>query len=240
MKSTDKKKILIHLNNIHRTFSTDEVEVNVLRGVDLKIYEGEFLIIFGESGSGKTTLMNIIGGIDQPSSGSIHFDGKDIVALSDYELTQHRRDNIGFVFQLYNLIPSLTAYENVEATTEIADDPMEAFEALQLVGIEKRAQHFPSQLSGGQQQLVSMARAIAKRPKIMLCDEPTGALDQDNSLKILELLQKINQSTGTTIVMITHASALAAMANRTANIVDGVIDHIISNDKPVPVRELQG
>jgi len=240
MKSTDKKKILIHLNNIHRTFSTDEVEVNVLRGVDLKIYEGEFLIIFGESGSGKTTLMNIIGGIDQPSSGTIHFDGKDIAALSDYELTQHRRDNIGFVFQLYNLIPSLTAYENVETTTEIADNPMEAFDALQLVGIEKRAQHFPSQLSGGQQQLVSMARAIAKRPKIMLCDEPTGALDQDNSLKILELLQKINQSTGTTIVMITHASALAAMANRTANIVDGVIDHIISNDKPVPVRELQG
>ncbi len=238
MKSSKNKEILINLDTIYRTFHTDEVEVNVLQGIDLQIYNGEFLIIFGESGSGKTTLMNIIGGIDQPTRGSISFEGKDIVTLSDHELTLHRRDNIGFVFQLYNLIPTLTAYENVETTTEIAFDPMDPIEALQLVGMEKRANYFPSQLSGGQQQLVAMARAIAKRPKIMLCDEPTGALDHDNSLKILELLQKINNATGTTIVMITHAGTLAAMANRTAYIVDGVIDHIVTNDKPTPVRKL--
>lgn len=230
--------VLMHLTNVHRTFTVGEVEVHVLRGVDLDIYEGELLIIQGESGSGKSTLMNMIGGIDRPTQGTITFNGQDITDFGDRRITQFRRDNIGFVFQFYNLVPTLSAVENVATATEIADNPMNPAKALNLVGLGDRLDHFPSQLSGGQQQRVAMARALAKRPKLMLCDEPTGALDHENTVVILELLQKINKETGTTIVMITHAPAMSRMANRTAIIADGIISDLKITAEPLPAAEL--
>ncbi len=230
--------ILMHLEDVHKTFKVGEVDVHVLRGVNLNIHVSELLIIKGESGSGKSTLMNMIGGIDQPSKGTITFEGQDITQYDDRKITKFRRDYIGFVFQFYNLVPTLTAIENVATATEIAHDPMDPAEALELVGLGDRMDHFPSQLSGGQQQRVAMARALAKRPKLMLCDEPTGALDHENTLLILELLQKISQQTGTTIVMITHASAMAQMANRTAAITDGVINEIEITPTPIPANQI--
>ena len=229
---------LMRLTDVHRTFIVGEVEVRVLRGVDLDIYAGELLIIRGESGSGKSTLMNMIGGIDQPTSGSIIFEGQEITTLADRELTQFRRDNVGFVFQFYNLVPTLSALENVATVTEIADNPMDPAEALNLVGLGDRLDHFPSQLSGGQQQRVAIARALAKQPKLMLCDEPTGALDHDTSVRVLELIQEINHKTGTTVVMITHASAIAQMAHRTAVITDGRIADVNIIENPKTAREL--
>ncbi len=229
---------LMHLRDVHRTFTMGEVEVRVLRGVDLDIHAGELLIILGESGSGKSTLMNMIGGIDQPTSGSIVFNGQDITTLAERDLTRFRRENVGFVFQFYNLVPTLSAVENVATATEIADDPMDAAEALDLVGLGDRLDHFPSQLSGGQQQRVAIARALAKQPKLMLCDEPTGALDHDTSIRVLELIQDINKKTGTTVVMITHAPPIAQMADRTALIADGRISEMKVNDTPNIAREL--
>ncbi len=230
--------ILMKLENVHRTFQVGEIAVHVLRGVDLDIYAGELLIIQGESGSGKSTLMNMIGGIDQPSQGTISFEEQDISKLGDRRLTMFRRDQVGFVFQFYNLVPTLSALENVATATEIADKPMDPAEALDLVGLSDRINHFPAQLSGGEQQRVAMARAIAKHPKLMLCDEPTGALDHENTIMILELLQKINHETGTTMVMITHAQAMTGMANRIALIADGIIDKVSINSAPVLAKEL--
>ncbi len=235
MKNTN---VLMHLIDVHRTFKVGEVDVHVLRGVNLDIYTNELLIIQGESGSGKSTLMNMIGGIDRPTQGTITFEGRDITSLEDRRITRFRRENIGFVFQFYNLVPTLSALENVATATEIADNPMDPAEALRLVGLADRLDHFPSQLSGGQQQRVAMARALAKRPKLMLCDEPTGALDHENTIVILELLQKINRETGTTIVMITHAPAMTQMANRTAVITDGIISDINSVATPLAASEL--
>ena len=237
MKLTDNGH-LMRLTDVHRTFIVGEVEVRVLRGVDLDIYAGELLIIRGESGSGKSTLMNMIGGIDQPTSGSITFDGQEITALGERELTQFRRDNVGFVFQFYNLVPTLSAVENVATATEIAENPMDPAEALELVGLSDRLDHFPSQLSGGQQQRVAIARALAKQPKLMLCDEPTGALDHDTSVRVLELIREINHKTGTTVVMITHASAIAKMADRTAVITDGRIADVKVIENPKTAGEL--
>ncbi len=228
----EERKVLMQLRDIHRTFTVGEVDVRVLRGVDLDIYQEELLIIKGESGSGKSTLMNMIGGIDSPTSGTITFNGRDITTLSEKKITRFRRDHVGFVFQFYNLVPTLTALENVATATEIARDPIAPAEALDLVGLGDRLDHFPSQLSGGQQQRVALARALAKQPDIMLCDEPTGALDHDNTVMILELLQKINRQTGTTIVLITHAHAMAQLADRTATIADGVISELLINDDP--------
>ncbi len=230
--------ILMHLVDIHRTFTVGEVDVHVLRGVDLDIYQEELLVIQGESGSGKTTLMNMIGGIDRPTRGNITFAGKDITNFGERRMTRFRRDHIGFVFQFYNLVPTLSAVENVATATEIADNPMDPAEALALVGLSDRMDHFPSQLSGGQQQRVAMARALAKRPKLLLCDEPTGALDHENTVMILELLQKINRETGTTMVMITHATAITRMAHRRAVIADGVISAIDTITDPKPASEL--
>ncbi len=229
---------LIRLVDIHRTFTVGEVAVHVLRGIDLNILSGGFLIIKGESGSGKSTLMNMIGGIDKPSKGSIIFNNLDISSFNDKETTKFRRDHIGFVFQFYNLVPTLTAIENVATATEIATNPMDPADALQLVGLGDRLTHFPSQLSGGQQQRVAMARAIAKRPDLLLCDEPTGALDQENTVVILELLQKINKETGTSVVMITHSPVLSQIANRTAIIKDGIISEIIKTANPVKASEI--
>ena len=231
-------KFLMRLTDIHRSFTVGEVDVHVLRGINLDIKEGEFLIIKGESGSGKSTLMNMVGGIDKPSKGSIIFEDQDISGFNDRRITKFRRDNVGFVFQFYNLVPTLTAVENVATATEIASNPMSPTDALHLVGLGDRLTHFPSQLSGGQQQRVAVARAIAKRPNLLLCDEPTGALDQENTVVILDLLQKINKETGTTIVMITHSPAMAQIANRTAIIKDGVINAIIETVTPVKADEI--
>lgn len=230
---------IMQLREVHRTFYMGEVEVPVLRGVNLDIYNEEMLIILGESGSGKSTLLNLIGGIDQPSKGSIDFDGQDLTTLSEKELTKFRRYQVGFVFQFYNLIPTLTATENVAVATEVADNPMTAVEALNLVGLGDRLDYFPSQLSGGQQQRVAIARALAKRPRLMLCDEPTGALDHETTEKVLTLLQRINKETRTTMVMITHSSAMIAMAQRSAVISDGVITSIETNPNPLSPEEIQ-
>ncbi len=229
---------LMCLKDVHRSFIVGEIEVRVLRGVDLDVHAGELLIIQGESGSGKSTLMNMVGGIDQPTSGSITFDGQDITTLTEHELTEFRRNNVGFVFQFYNLVPTLSAEENVATVTEIADNPMDPAEALELVGLGDRTDHFPAQLSGGQQQRVAIARALAKRPKLMLCDEPTGALDHETSVMVLELIQDIYRKTGTTVVMITHAPPIAHMANRNAMILDGRISEIQVNENPKTAREL--
>ncbi len=233
------KKTLIRLEDIHRTFHTGEIDVHVLQGIDLNIFQGEFLIIRGESGSGKTTLMNIMGGIDSPTAGAVFFRDREITKFQEKERTQFRRNHIGFVFQFYNLIPTLTALENVAIAADIAPDPMDPAHALSLVGLGDRANHFPSQLSGGQQQRVAIARALVKKPELLLCDEPTGALDQDTSIIVLELLQKINQDTQTTMVMITHALPMEEMANRTALIADGLIKEIKVIAQPKPARDIQ-
>lgn len=230
--------VLMHLEGVHRTFMVGEIDVHVLRGVDLDIYEKELLIIKGESGSGKSTLMNMIGGIDKPTQGTINFKGLCINELGDKEITRFRRDHVGFVFQFYNLVPTLSALENVATATEIASNPIDPADALNLVGLGDHLQHFPSQLSGGEQQRVAVARALAKRPKLMLCDEPTGALDHDNTVKVLELIQKIKKETDTTIVLITHAQALSQIADRTVTIADGVIGKIELNSNPQPASEI--
>ncbi len=235
----DTGSVLMHLKDVHRTFQVGEVEVKVLRGVDLDIYPSELIIIRGESGSGKSTLMNMIGGIDQPSSGSILFNGQDITQLEERDLTLFRRNHVGFVFQFYNLVPTLSALENVATATEISEDPMDPAEALTLVGLGDRMDHFPSQLSGGQQQRVAIARALAKRPQLMLCDEPTGALDHDTSVMVLDMLRDINRKTGTTIVMITHAPQISQMADRTAVIYDGKISDILCVENPVEAGDLE-
>lgn len=234
----DDTNILMSLTEVHRTFTVGEVDVHVLRGINLTVNSEELLIIHGESGSGKSTLMNMIGGIDRPTQGTISFKGQNLNQLEDRQLTTFRRDHVGFVFQFYNLIPTLSAIENVATATEIALDPMDPTEALEIVGLGDRIDHFPSQLSGGQQQRVAMARALAKRPKLMLCDEPTGALDHENTLLILQLLQRINKETGTTIVMITHATSMAQLAHRTATITDGIISEIVINNHPLPAAEI--
>lgn len=230
--------VLMHLAGVHRTFTVGEVDVHVLRGVDLDIYQKELLIIKGESGSGKSTLMNMIGGIDTPTQGTINFKGTNINELGDKEITRFRRNHVGFVFQFYNLVPTLSALENVSTATEIASNPIDPADALRLVGLGDHLHHFPSQLSGGQQQRVAVARALAKRPKLMLCDEPTGALDHDNTVKVLELIQKIKNETDTTIVLITHAQALSQIADRTAVIADGVISELQLNSNPLPASEI--
>jgi putative ABC transport system ATP-binding protein len=229
---------LMSLRDVYRTFTMGEVEVPVLRGVNIDIYANELLIILGESGSGKSTLLNMIGGIDQPTSGTITFGDQELTSLTDHQLTLFRRNEVGFVFQFYNLIPTLTALENVATATEIADEPISPEEALELVGLADRMNHFPSQLSGGQQQRVAIARALAKRPRLMLCDEPTGALDHETTVRVLELLQHINTQTGTTMVMITHASAMVKMADRSAVIADGKVIDITKIVEPVSPQQL--
>jgi putative ABC transport system ATP-binding protein len=216
-----------------------EVEVHALRGVDLTLYESEFVVILGPSGSGKSTLLNILGGLDVPSSGTAHYRQQDLSAADERGLTLYRRQHVGFVFQFYNLIPSLTARENVELVTDIATNPMPAAEALRMVGLSERIDHFPSQLSGGEQQRVAIARAIAKRPDVLLCDEPTGALDTATGVLVLEALQRINTHLGTTTAVITHNSAVAAMADRVVLFADGRIVSERRNATKATPRELR-
>jgi putative ABC transport system ATP-binding protein len=208
-----------------------EVEIQALRGVDLRLYDGELAVLLGASGSGKSTLLNILGGLDTASGGSVSYRGRDLTRASSRELTAYRRDHVGFVFQFYNLIASLTARENVEIVTDISRDPMPADEALALVGLEERMDHFPAQLSGGEQQRVAIARAIAKQPAVLLCDEPTGALDSQTGIRVLEALESINRRLRTTVAIITHNAAIGAMADRVIHLHDGRIDRIERNPR---------
>ena len=221
-----------------KTYDQGEVQVHALRGVDLDLYGGELVVMLGASGSGKSTLLNILGGLDVPSSGEVRYRDFDLSTAGDRELTRYRREHVGFVFQFYNLIPSLTARENVAAVTEIATNPMTPEEALELVGLKSRIDHFPAQLSGGEQQRVAIARAIAKRPDVLLCDEPTGALDSATGVLVLEALDKANRETGTTTVIITHNASIAGMADRVITLSDGNISGERRNERRQDPRTL--
>ena len=225
------------LTKVYRV-GNGEVEVQALRGVDLDLYEGELLVLLGPSGSGKSTLLNILGGLDVPTAGRVRYRGQDLTAADDSQLTLYRRRHVGFVFQFYNLIPSLTAEENVALVTDIAEAPMTPAEALDLVGLSDRRHHFPAQLSGGQQQRVAIARAIAKRPDVLLCDEPTGALDISTGIVVLEAIERVSEELGTTVAVITHNAAIAAMADRVVALSDGRIAESRRNSQRLRPREL--
>jgi putative ABC transport system ATP-binding protein len=213
--------------------------VDALRAIDLDLYLGEFVVLLGPSGSGKSTLLNILGGLDIPTSGTVLYRDHDLTAADDAALTRYRREHVGFVFQFYNLMPSLTARENVELVTDIADKAMTADEALRLVGLSERADHFPSQLSGGEQQRVAIARAIAKRPDVLLCDEPTGALDVKTGILVLDAIERVNRELGTTTVVITHNAVIGAMADRIIALSDGRVASVRKNDHKAAASELQ-
>ena len=216
------------IRHLTKTYRVGELEVCALRDVTLALPEGEFIVLLGPSGSGKSTLLNIMGGLDVPTSGEVRYRGNDLARADEGALTDYRRRHVGFVFQFYNLIPSLTALENVELVTEIAASPMPPLEALRLVDLDARRDHFPAQLSGGEQQRVAIARAIAKRPAVLLCDEPTGALDISTGIVVLEALERVNAELGTTTVIITHNAAIAAMADRVIRLADGRV----TSDEP--------
>jgi putative ABC transport system ATP-binding protein len=225
-------------HGLSKVYRMGEVEVYALRGVDLELYRGEFAVLLGPSGSGKSTLLNILGGLDVPTSGRVRFLDHDLTVDDDAALTRFRREHVGFVFQFYNLIPSLTARENVALVTEIAQRPMEPAEALGLVGLGDRLDHFPAQLSGGEQQRVAIARAIAKQPDVLLCDEPTGALDYETGVLVLDVLRRCNEELGTTTAVITHNAAIAAMADRVIRLRSGQIVEIQRNARRARPSEL--
>jgi putative ABC transport system ATP-binding protein len=221
-----------------KVYISGEVEVRALRGVDIDVLAGEVVVLLGPSGSGKSTLLNIIGGLDSASSGQLSFQDLDLTSLNDRALTDYRRQHIGFVFQFYNLIPSLTAYENVALVTEISDNPMAPEDALALVGLEARMDHFPAQLSGGEQQRVAVARAIAKQPDVLLCDEPTGALDSKTGIRVIEALLTINAELGTTILIITHNAGIQAVAHRVITFADGRVSGLHENEVRLAASEV--
>jgi putative ABC transport system ATP-binding protein len=230
-------EIVFHTRGITKVYQMGEVQVHALRGIDLELYEGEFVVLLGPSGSGKSTLLNILGGLDVPTSGSVRYQDHDLSTFRESVLTRYRREHVGFVFQFYNLIPSLTARENIALVTEISVNPLPPDEALAMVGLGDRADHFPAQLSGGEQQRVAIARAIAKRPDVLLCDEPTGALDIKTGIVVLEALARVNRELGTTTVVITHNVAIAAMADRVIRLSDGRISDIeINAHKKAPAE----
>ena len=221
-----------------KTYRVGEVVIEALRGVNLELFDGELAVLLGPSGSGKSTLLNILGGLDTATSGQVLFQGRDITTLDEQALTQYRREHVGFVFQFYNLIPSLTARENVALVTEIAVDPLRPEAALELVGMGHRIDHFPSQLSGGEQQRVAVARAIAKRPKVLLCDEPTGALDSNTGILVLEAIESANRELKTTTAVISHNVTISDMADRVVAFADGGITSVMENPTRRPAREL--
>ncbi len=223
---------------LRKIYVTGETEVHALRGVDFDIRKGEILVLLGPSGSGKSTLLNIVGGLDRPTSGTLHYGETELTALDDRDLTRFRRAQIGFIFQFYNLIPSLTAEENVRLVTDIAKDPMDPSEALGLVGLAERKHHYPAQLSGGEQQRVAVARAIAKQPGVLLCDEPTGALDSQTGVRVLETLEAANREIDTTLLIITHNAGIAAMADRVFHFLDGKIARIETNTHRIHPSEI--
>lgn len=222
-----------------KVYGEGNAAVHALRGVDLEIPNGEMVVLLGASGSGKSTLLNIVGGLDRATDGTVLFQDLDLTALSDDRLTLYRRDHVGFVFQFYNLMPSLTAYENVQLVTEIAEDPMEPDEALALVGLADRAHHFPAQLSGGEQQRVAIARAIAKKPNVLFCDEPTGALDSTTGRVVLEVLRDVNERLGATLLIVTHAANTAAMADRVVHFADGQIREVVVNQTKLTPDQIE-
>jgi putative ABC transport system ATP-binding protein len=231
-------KPVFRARGLGKTYHAGDVDVVALRDVDLDVAAGEFVVLLGPSGSGKSTLLNILGGLDAPTSGSVRFRDHDLVAASDRDLTRYRREHVGFVFQFYNLIPSLTARENVELVTDIAAQPMPADEALRLVGLGERLDHFPAQLSGGEQQRVAIARAVAKRPDVLLCDEPTGALDVETGRLVLQTLVDVNAKLGTATAIITHNAVIAGLAHRVLRLTDGRISETVTNQTRVPVAQL--
>ena len=232
MSTTSVDEPILSLRAAGRVYRMGEVDVHALRGAELDIHEGEFLIIVGPSGSGKSTLLNLVGGMDRPTSGTVSFLGRDLTNATDRELTLYRRNEVGFIFQFYNLIPTLTAIENVQVAIELVDDPMDPAEALKLVKLADRADHFPSQLSGGEQQRVAIARALAGNPRLLLCDEPTGALDLETSRQVLGMLVDLNRDLKKTVVLITHNSAIAGVGTRIAHMRDGAIHSIAVNEHP--------
>ncbi len=230
---------VFEVRRVCKVYLMGEVEVHALRGVDLDLAEGELVVLLGHSGSGKSTLLNIVGGLDVPTSGTVRYRGRELTGADEHELTAYRRHNVGFVFQFYNLIPSLTALENVELVTEIADEPMAARDALELVGLGDRSDHFPAQMSGGEQQRVAIARAIAKRPDVLLCDEPTGALDIATGVLVLEALENVNRELGATVALITHNAAIGDLADRVVTLSDGRITGERRNPQRRSPREIQ-
>jgi len=229
---------VFHIHGVSKVYRMGEVDVHALRSIDLDLYKGEFAVLLGPSGSGKSTLLNILGGLDVPTSGEVYYLDHDLTAAADKELTRFRREHVGFVFQFYNLIPSLTAIENVALVTEIAENPLNPEAALKLVGLGDRLNHFPAQLSGGEQQRVAIARAVAKRPDVLLCDEPTGALDFSTGKLVLEVLERVNRELGTTTAVITHNAAIAAMADRVVRISSGKIIEVKRNAKKARPADL--
>lgn len=235
----NRKEGYVRLDKVSKIYGTKEVKIVAVDEISFEISEGEFVVIVGPSGAGKTTVLNILGGMDQATSGDVLVDGKNIAKFSNRQLTGYRREDIGFVFQFYNLVPNLTALENVELAMQICKNPMNAREVLKEVGLEERMGNFPAQLSGGEQQRVSIARALAKNPKLLLCDEPTGALDYQTGKAILKLLQDMCREKGMTVIVITHNLALTPMADRVIRIKNGKVASMTQNDHPTPVQEIE-
>lgn len=231
-------EVVFAAEGVTKTYYMGEVEVHALRGVDLKLFAGEFVVLLGPSGSGKSTLLNILGGLDVPTSGRVFYRNEELTEFDDASLTRYRRDNVGFVFQFYNLIPSLTARENVALVTDISRNPMNPADALAMVDLTDRQDHFPSQLSGGEQQRVAIARAVAKNPAVLLCDEPTGALDVHTGILVLEAIARINSELNTTTAVITHNAVIAEMADRVISISDGRILHVERRQQKKAASEL--
>ncbi len=229
---------IFRIRDLRKVYGAGETQVNALAGVDLEIARGEFVVLLGPSGSGKSTLLNILGGLDVPSSGAVAFGDLELSAANDAVLTRYRREHVGFVFQFYNLIPSLTVRENIALVTDIVAHPMSVDEAIDLVGLSGRRDHFPAQLSGGEQQRVAVARAIVKRPEVLLCDEPTGALDYETGKLVLDVIARINRELHTTIVVITHNAAIARMADRVVRLGGGRIQQVELNAHPCAAAEL--
>ena len=230
---------VFRVRGLTKIYGSGEAEVRALAGVDLDLYEGELVVLLGPSGSGKTTLLNNLGGLDVPTAGELCYRGQDMTTANEDDLTRFRRERVGFIFQFYNLIPSLTARENVALITEIARDPMPPETALGMVNLSARLDHFPAQLSGGEQQRVAIARAIAKRPEVLLCDEPTGALDVKTGIVVLEAIQQVNKQLGTLTVIITHNAVMADMADRVIHLSDGRVHYSGRNDRPAPASSLK-
>ncbi len=237
--SAPSNEVVLSARELAKVYQMGEVQVHALRGVDIELRAGEFMVLLGASGSGKSTLLNILGGLDTATSGTVMYRGQDLTAADDEELTEFRRAHVGFVFQFYNLIPSLTAEENVQLVADIAEDPMEPEAALELVGLGPRKNHFPSQLSGGEQQRVAIARAVCKQPDVLLCDEPTGALDFRTGILVLETLERINRELGTTTAVITHNVPIAQMADSVVELVDGQVSKVEHRDSKLPPSELR-
>lgn len=230
---------MIKCKELSKTYITGKETVDALKKVDFDIEKGKFTVILGPSGSGKSTLLNVLGGMDKCSFGNVIVDGEDISGYSENELTNYRRETIGFVFQFYNLISSLTAYENIEIVSRLSSSPLNSIELLKKVGLEHRLNHFPSEMSGGELQRLAIARALSKRPKLLLCDEPTGALDSKTGVSILELLQNMTKNSGMTVIVVTHNSLIAPIADRVIRLKDGSIESMEDNTDPISIREVQ-